>query len=161
MAVTFLSIIVLWGCAAPVEPIKTSSDGVISERDRIAVFLESRAEYGPTGLVAHLQNARIEGPFELPHIYYRGKLGAFGYCVNANIEDLVFGSTITQRWSVVLMVQDGSGHWVLPEKFDFAPRLFIDPTSSVASAPVDCLNREMQPFPELEAARNRRLAQRS
>jgi hypothetical protein len=160
-AVTFVPIIILAGCAAPVEPIKASSDGAVSERERIAVFLEARAEYGPTGVVGHLQNAKIAGPFELPHAYYRGKQGGFGYCVNASIEDLIFGSTFAQRWSEIFMVQDGSGHWVLPEKFDFAPRLFIDATSNVASAPIDCLNREVQPFPELEAARNRRLAQRS
>jgi len=121
--------------------------------------LESRAEYGPNGLVvAHLQNAKIAGPFELSHIYYRGKQGAYGYCVNANIEDIMFGTKLAQRWSEVLMVQDSSGRWVLPDKFDFTPRLFVDRTDALLAAPSDCVNRDMQPFPELEAARNRRRA---
>jgi len=144
-----ISTLILWGCATPVEPTRSSGDGSVSERERIAVVLESTEAYAPTVFPAHLQNAKIGGPFDLKYSYRQGRKAGYGYCVNANIEDKIFGTTAAQRWSEVVMMQDASGQWFLPEKFVF---------STSTQIPLDCIGQELQPFPELEAARNRRLA---
>ncbi|SED84680.1 hypothetical protein SAMN05444161_4176 [Rhizobiales bacterium GAS191] len=148
----------LSGCATPVEAIRSSADGGVSDRERIAIALESSPEYGPVGWVGHLQKATIAGPFETTNVSFNGKRGGHAYCVRAIIEDKIFGSEAGLRWSEVPMTQDGPAHWTVPEKFNFYPRLWVDGPKTLSVTPNDCANRDMQPFPELEAARERRLA---